>query len=33
MFIRGLPADVIVTKDLHTFDLPTNSSEIIIHAP
>ena len=33
MFIRGLPADVIVTKDLHTFDLPTDSSEIIIHAP
>lgn len=33
MFIRGLPDDVIVTRDLHTFDLPPNSSDIVIHEP
>lgn len=33
MFLRGLPADVIVAEDLHTFDLPPGSSEIIIHEP
>ena len=33
MFNRGLPAEVIVTQDLHTFDLPTGSKEIVIHAP
>jgi len=33
MFLRGLPEDVIVTQDLHTFDLPPDSSDIIIHEP
>ena len=31
MFLRDIPSDVIVTKDLHTFDLPGNSDAIIIH--
>ena len=33
MFVRGLPEDVILTKDLHVFDLPANSSDLIIHEP
>jgi len=33
MFLRNLPADVILTRDLHTFDLPANSSDIHIYAP
>ena len=33
MFLRDLPADVILTSDLHTFDLPANSSDIHIYAP
>ncbi|MCP4845684.1 MAG: MBL fold metallo-hydrolase, partial [Actinomycetia bacterium] len=28
MFLRGLPDDVILTRDLHTFDLPADSDEI-----
>jgi len=33
MFLRGLPSDVIVTRDLHTFDLPPGSTEILIREP
>ncbi len=33
IFARGLPADIILARDLHTFDLPANSAEIIIHEP
>ena len=33
MFLRGLPEDVILTRDLHTFDLPVGSSEIRIREP
>jgi ribonuclease Z len=33
MFQRGLPDDVILTRDLHTFDLPVDSSEIRIREP
>ena len=33
MFVRGLPDDVIIVKDLQTFDLPANSSEIHIYEP
>lgn len=33
MFLRGLPDDVILTRDLHTFDLPAESSEIRIREP
>jgi ribonuclease Z len=33
MFLRGLPEDIIIAADLHTFDLPAGSSEIIVHAP
>jgi ribonuclease Z len=33
VFRRGLPDDVIVTRDLHTFDLPADSNEIRITEP
>jgi len=33
MFVRGLPDDVILTRDLHTFDLPADSDEIRITEP
>jgi ribonuclease Z len=33
MFLRGLPDDVILTRDLHTFDLPAGSIEIRIREP
>lgn len=33
VFRRGLPDEVIITKDLQTFDFPTNSSEIIVTDP
>jgi hypothetical protein len=33
MFMRGLPDDVILTRDLHTFDLPADSDEIRITEP
>lgn len=33
MFRRGIPEDVILTRDLHTFDLPPDSEEIMIHKP
>jgi len=33
MLLRGLPDDVILTRDLHTFDLPVGSSEICIREP
>ncbi len=33
MFLRDLPDDIILADDLHTFDLPPDSSEIIVHAP
>jgi hypothetical protein len=33
MFLRGLPDDVILARDLHTFDLPVGSSEIRISEP
>ena len=33
MFLRDLPDSVILTRDLHTFDLPANSSDILIHEP
>ena len=33
MFLRGLPDDVILTRDLLTFDLPADSDEIRITEP
>ena len=33
MFLRGLPDDVILANDLHTFDLPPDSSDMFIHEP
>jgi ribonuclease Z len=33
MFARGLSADTILVRDLHMFDLPPDSTELIIHAP
>ena len=33
MFIRGVPNDVIMTRDLHIFDLPPNSDEIRVYEP
>ncbi|XOV84894.1 MAG: MBL fold metallo-hydrolase [bacterium] len=33
MFLRDLPDDIILAQDLHTFDLPPESSDIIIHEP
>lgn len=33
MFLRGLPDDVVLTRDLHTFDLPADSDEIRITEP
>jgi ribonuclease Z len=33
MFLRDMPADVILVKDLQTFDLPPNSREIVINTP
>ena len=33
MFLRDLPDGIILAEDLHMFDLPSGSSDIIIHAP
>lgn len=33
VFMRGLPDQIIAAKDLHTFDLPPDSEQIIIHEP
>lgn len=33
IFRRGLPDNVILAEDLHTFDLPPRSTDIIIHEP
>lgn len=33
MFLRDLPDSIILADDLHTFDLPPNSTDIIIHEP
>ena len=33
MFARGLAADTLLVRDLHTFDLPPDSTEIHIRAP
>mgnify|MGYP001821854206 CR=1 FL=1 len=33
IWARGLSADTLLVKDLHTFDLPPNSEEIIIREP
>lgn len=33
MFLRGLPEDIILAKDLHTFDLPPDSTDIYIREP
>jgi ribonuclease Z len=33
MFLRDMPADVILVRDLHTFDLPAASNEILVTAP
>lgn len=33
MFLRNLPDSIILAKDLHTFDLPPSSTDIIIHEP
>lgn len=33
MFLRDLPDTVILAKDLHRFDLPPNSTDIVIHEP
>lgn len=33
MFARGLSSDTLLVRDLHTFDLPPDSTEIHIHEP
>ncbi len=33
IFLRGIPADVILVKDLQTFDLPSDSKKITVHMP
>ena len=33
MFARGLGPDTLLVRDLHTFDLPPNSTDIHIHEP
>ena len=33
IFLRDLPGDVLLVNDLHTFDLPPNSTDIVIHEP
>ncbi|MEM7099730.1 MAG: MBL fold metallo-hydrolase [Pseudomonadota bacterium] len=33
MFARGLSTNTLLVKDLHTFDLPANSTELLIHEP
>jgi len=33
MFARGLSADTILVRDLHTFEMPVGSTEILISAP
>ena len=33
MFVRGLPKDVILVKDLHSFELPANATGIHVHEP
>jgi ribonuclease Z len=33
IFARGLSEDTLLVRDLHTFDLPANSTEIVIHEP
>ena len=33
MFVRGLPKDVILVKDLHSFELPSNATGIHVHEP
>ena len=33
MFLRGIPDNVLLANDLDTFDLPTGSTDIIIHEP
>ena len=33
MFVRGLLPDTVIARDLHTFDLPANSSEILVIEP
>ena len=33
IFARGLSPDTLLVRDLHTFDLPPDSTEIRIHAP
>ena len=33
IWTRGLSADTLLVRDLHTFDLPPNSEEIIIREP
>ena len=33
MFLRDLPDSIILANDLHTFDLPPDSTDIIIHEP
>ena len=33
MFLRGISDDVILARDLHTFDLPTGTDQIIVSEP
>lgn len=33
MFLRDMPTDIILADDLHTFDLPPDSSDIVIYKP
>ena len=33
MFARGLGPDTLLVRDLHTFDLPPNSTDIHIREP
>ncbi len=33
LFARGLSPDTVLVRDLHTFDLPTGSTDILVHAP
>ena len=33
MFLRGIPAEITLAKDLQSFDLPANTKEIVINEP
>ena len=33
VFLRDLPSEIVLAQDLHRFDLPPNSTDILIHEP